>query len=51
MVWIKEGIKQIKNVDVGAQVLAWDAILNQPVVEVEGNDHAHFCNNISQVRK
>jgi hypothetical protein len=33
MVWIKEGLKQIKDIEVGEQVLAWDPILNQPVIE------------------
>ncbi len=33
MVWIKEGLKQIKDIEVGEQVLAWDPITIAPVLK------------------
>jgi RHS repeat-associated protein len=33
MVWIKDGLKAIRDIEVGDQVLAWDPVTNQPKLE------------------
>jgi hypothetical protein len=33
MVWIKDGLKQIKDIEVGEQVLAWDPVSNGAVLK------------------
>jgi len=46
MVWIKDGLKAMRDIEVGEQVLAWDPVSNSPVLDTVTHTSSRITDDV-----